>query len=166
MNLLKLLCLGVVCVGLVASPPLFAQQLKPEMTVKTKKGQVLCLAFSPDGMMLASGHGGGTLMLWSVATGKEVAMLPGHTGQVISLAFSPDRKTLASGCSDQTIKLWNVIDCKEIVTLKGHTLPVAAVAYSPDGKTLASADGEGAVLTWDGVTGKEIDVVQKKQMYQ
>src|SRR5437868_2906343 len=121
MNMLKLLCLGIVCGGLVASSQLIAQQIKPEKTLENTKGQVHCLAFSPDGMLLASGHGGGTLMLWSVATGKEVAMLAGHTGQVNSLAFSPDGKVLASGSFDQTIKLWNLTDRKEIVTLKRHT---------------------------------------------
>jgi WD40 repeat protein len=34
--------------------------------------QVLAVAFSPDGKMLASGNGDGTIKLWDVATAKQV----------------------------------------------------------------------------------------------
>ena len=33
--------------------------------------EVLCLAFSPDGTILASGSDGGGITLWDTATGKE-----------------------------------------------------------------------------------------------
>src|SRR5207302_1802278 len=54
-----------------------------------------CLAFSPDGNILATGTGGaeddgaGKLKLWHLATGKKLAQVQGHGEEVTALAFSP-----------------------------------------------------------------------------
>ena len=37
------------------------------------KGGVLSVAFSPDGKVLASGHGDGRIQLWDIKTGKSQA---------------------------------------------------------------------------------------------
>ena len=55
------------------------------------------IAFSPDGIRIASASNDGTVKLWESATGREVFTLRGHTSGVISLAFSPDGQHLATG---------------------------------------------------------------------
>ena len=45
------------------------------------KGGVLSVAFSPDGRVLASGHGDGRIRLWDAKTGKLKRMLTGHNGR-------------------------------------------------------------------------------------
>ena len=67
--------LGVACLSLVATSPLFARQ--PTLRNTLKAGQpnvVLSVAFGPDGKTLASG-GDDTVTLWDVAAGKEQATL-------------------------------------------------------------------------------------------
>jgi WD40 repeat protein len=115
---------------------------------------VHCVAYSPDGKTLASGNVDKRVRLWDVTTGKEKAILKGHTGSVISVAWSPCGKMLASGSGDQTVKLWDVVTGKEKATLKGHEWSVDSIAYSPDGKKLASASGDDSVKLWDVATGK------------
>ncbi len=75
-------------------------------------GNVLALAYSPDGQWLASGGFDGSVQLWETATGKVAATLTGHHQSIGSLAFAPDSKTLASSAADGTVKWWNVPETK------------------------------------------------------
>ena len=58
MNMLKVLYLGVVWVGLVASSALSAQEPKLRATLKGYTNSLSDVAFSPDGKTLASGEAG------------------------------------------------------------------------------------------------------------
>jgi WD40 repeat protein len=113
------------------------------------------LVFSPDGKTLAT-LGNGFLVLWDVATGKEVQRYQGHRGNCPSVSFSPDGKTLASAGMDRTIRLWEVATGKELRQCLGHDAIVASVRFSPDGKLLASAGVDRTIRLWDPATGKEL----------
>ncbi|KAG1665978.1 hypothetical protein FOA52_003203 [Chlamydomonas sp. UWO 241] len=109
----------------------------------------------PDGKTLATGSDDRTARLWDVATGKERAVLTGHSGSVTTLAFSPDGKTLATGSRDDTARLWDVATGKERAVLTGHSHGVTTLAFSPDGKTLATGSDDRTARLWDVATGKE-----------
>ena len=69
------------------------------------------VAFSPDGKLLASVDGDGTVGLWKTAAGQAsrapllAFAVPG--GGVSGVAFSPDGKLLASAGADGTVQRWN-----------------------------------------------------------
>jgi len=71
-------------------------------------GVIACLAFSPDGKVLAAGSGDSTVQLWEAATGKKLRVLTGHRGPVNKVAISSDGTTLASASDDGTILLWRL----------------------------------------------------------
>jgi WD40 repeat protein len=117
-------------------------------------GEVLSVAFRPDGRTVASTSWDRTIKLWNVTTGAERETLEGHAYSVEAVAFSPDGKTLASGSRDKTIKLWEVGSGDAPLTLRRHTDSVTNLAFSRDGRTLASAGGE--VKLCDVADGKEL----------
>lgn len=115
---------------------------------------VASLTFSPDGQIIAAGLRDNTIRLWSVASGKSLATLKGHTASVAGLVYSPDGKTLVSGSEDNTVRLWNAETGKVLRTLKGHTGGVAALAYSPNGKIIASGANDNTIRLWDAKSGE------------
>jgi WD40 repeat protein/tRNA A-37 threonylcarbamoyl transferase component Bud32 len=134
------------------------------LLLKTLKGHthwVYCVAFSPQGPLLASASGDKSIRLWDVTTGQERAVLRDHTSHVLAVAFSPDGRWLASASDDGTVKIWDPVARVALRTLVGHTAQVNCLAFSPDGKQLASASGrlnsesrDNTVTLWDPDTGE------------
>jgi WD40 repeat protein len=66
---------------------------------------VRSLAYSADGISLASGGDDNTVRLWDPVTGQELLTLRDHQERVVSVAFAPDARTLASAGADGAIYL-------------------------------------------------------------
>ncbi|KAI1176475.1 vegetative incompatibility protein HET-E-1 [Nemania sp. FL0916] len=116
------------------------------------------VAFSPNGQLLASGSGEGTIRVLAVSSGALLQFMQVDYTVVKSIAFSPDSKFIASGYNDDKIRLW-VRDTGELVrTLVGHTRPVGSVAWSPDGKLLASGSLDQTVGLWAAETGGRLQM--------
>jgi WD40 repeat protein len=121
---------------------------------------VTCLAFSPDGRVLAAGDVKDKVRLFDGLTGEPHGVLDDHHGRVTGVAFSPDGKTLVSGgYEDKTVKLWDVSARKVLRTLKGNKGPVWAVAMSPEGTLVATGGNErgnyqAEVILWDARSGE------------
>jgi WD40 repeat protein len=119
-------------------------------TARPSFTEVRDLAFSPDGTRLATvGGDDRCVRLWDVATGRERAVLHGHTHLVFSVAYAPAGDVIASGGIDGTIMLWDTATGRERGTLRGHSVQVSALTFSPDGRSLASVDAGSAIRLWE-----------------
>ena len=119
----------------------------------THTSAVECLAFSPDGNILASVDDAGTLLLWHRSTGAQKVLTRGLKW-VSNLVFSPDGKTIASGSSG-TIRFWDTITGEEKDALTGFPGRINNLSFSPDGKTIVSVTwGDGEVCISNIITGK------------
>jgi WD40 repeat protein len=70
-------------------------------------GPVNCVAFTADGGLLASGGVDGTVRIWNVEDGVEVACLEGHGKPVTAVAFGQDGGLIFSGGDDGTLRRWH-----------------------------------------------------------
>ena len=131
--------------------------------------RVEVVAFSSDGLTLASGSNG-IIKLWNLASGKEVQIFTvrrhslrdflNASSTVNYLAFSPDRQTLVSGEWEQTVTLWSLTSGKEIQTFTKHIVHHSSVndyamAFSPNGLMLARYSFFSGIKLWNVTNGGE-----------
>jgi WD40 repeat protein len=117
-------------------------------TLEWDTGAVRCLAFSPDGRLVAAAGLGELVRIWDTRSWEQLHELPDLTGCIHSVAFhSKDSRVLAWTSSAGTFKLWDSAT-KEVRTFHGHTGAVECVAFSPDGDWIASASRDGTVKIW------------------
>lgn len=125
---------------------------------------VEALAFSPDGVTLASGSLR-EVVLWNVATGQRRASVDGFAHRVVSLDFSPDGKLLATAGGaptvDGEVKLLDVGRGKIVRELKSpHSDTVYGVRFSPDGNMLATCGADQAIRIFQVGDGKLLKTLE------
>eukprot|EP01137_Pigoraptor_chileana_P025186 Opistho-2@94276 len=89
------------------------------VTLGGHSGEVLSVAYSPDGQTVATGSGDCTARVWDAATGQCKLTLSGHSDAVASVAFSPDGRTIATGSDDKTARVWDAATGQCKLTLMG-----------------------------------------------
>ncbi len=126
------------------------------------------IAWSPEGLRLASAGDGSKVYVWDATTGQTITIYEGHSGllpNVFALAWSPDGKRIASACSsigfDKTIHIWDATTGQKILHYDSHygLLPnfsILALAWSPDGTRIASTCGDKTIRIWNATNGNRI----------
>ena len=100
------------------------------------------LAFTKDGMLLASGSMDGTVKMWRLAeTGAtEIVTFKGHFEEATDVSFAPDGRTLASMARHSEIRFWHVPTLRELMTLETSDA-ASNIQFSPDGAALVLTSG-------------------------
>jgi WD40 repeat protein len=138
----------------------------PRAVLDTLVPDLRALAFSPNGLLLASAGGDESpgseeITLWVVATGERRLTFPKHPGTVTAMAFSPDSSSLAVGEEEGRIRILDASTGAEKVAFNGRRDRVVCLSYSFDGKALISVvegDPDAEVRRWDVKTGESRDL--------
>src|SRR2546421_11700813 len=129
---------------------------------------IYSLAWSPEGLRLASAGVGTAVRVWDAATGQDISIYTGHSGllpDVWALAWCPDGKRIASACSaaslDKTVHVWNAKTGSGILRYNSSyglmpNFSVLSLAWSPQGDRIASTCGDKTIRLWNATTGKPI----------
>lgn len=117
----------------------------------TPAAGVQSLAVSPDGATLATGHGGGSLQLWSAGTRAPGQRVTVGGRALAGVCFSPDGRLLAVASEDGASRLFDVAapgvprpfvppaGPAGLASVGGYQLGgPGAAAFSPDGRWWAA----------------------------
>ena len=122
-----------------------------EVMIQPPKG-ANCVAFSPDGGLLAVGSGS-VIQIVDKADGRTIRVLLGHTGIVRVVAFSADGTFLATAADDETIRIWDLVTGDTRMSLQTRAGSVRDATFSPDSTLLAASSYGNAVQIWNLDTG-------------
>src|SRR5438045_9132256 len=112
--------------------------------IETGHPTVTALAFSPDGMTLATAGKDHAILLWELGGGADPERLSGAAGGVQTLAFGPDGATLASAGTPETVVLWDLASRQGSRTLTPEVparVPVCALGWLHGGNFVAPGTG-------------------------
>jgi WD40 repeat protein len=120
------------------------------------RGEVYCVAFSPDGRTLASASQDRTVRLWDVVTRRTRTILVGHGDEVNWVAWSPDGRTVATASDDHSIRVWDASDGRALGEVGRHDRAAVGVLFTPDGRSLISGGRDKLIKRWDFAARREI----------
>ena len=134
-------------------------------------GDVRCVAYSPDGYILASGDTDDNIHLWDpFVFSKESPVFLKHSASVNCIAFSPDGEWLAAGSDDGVLRLWKLGPTKErwdwvkeqAINITEHWLWIIPKFHRNDIRSVAFNHHEGRDLLACGTSGGKVYVWEYK----
>jgi len=117
-------------------------------TLSGYTGNVLSIAVSPNGKIMATGMTKEKIILWDVSNWKIIATLAGKDGDSALLAFSHNGNILASGGQRNDVTLWDTASWTMITQIK-TAQPASSFSFSLDDSLLAVATEVEKLLLWN-----------------
>jgi WD40 repeat protein len=132
---------------------------KPERILRGQHGAVTSLSFSHEGNSLLTGSRDATGRIWSLDSGRMLA-LSGHRDGLTSARFSPDDRLVATASLDHDVRVWNARTGKLVPpVLRAHFGAVRDARFSDDGRWIVSA-GPGSAGLWEVRTHRLIALLR------
>jgi WD40 repeat protein len=120
------------------------------------------IAFSPNGVWLATLQSDRSITFWQTDTGVRSAHLS-YPEPIHTIEFSPNGQFLLAASNDRTAQLWqlNFDQTQSAPSLKldkAHTLthsqPVYQAIFDATGQRIATTSTDGIARLWDAATGQ------------
>lgn len=122
------------------------------------------VAYSPDGKRIATAAADGTVLVFDMNVGNEIAVqdrLPAlkiedHADWVNSVAWSADGSKLVTSSRDKTCKVFDAKSGTLLITFSGHQAATNTAIFTADGKQVISGGDDKRVRIWNIKDGKQV----------
>jgi WD40 repeat protein len=119
------------------------------------------LDWSRDGGLMVTGGENSSVIVWDVPSGRQAAVLQGHTNTIGAIDLSADDTHIASGSDDGTVRIWDVASRRSLHVLDGGVEGrIASTRFFPDGRSLVAGADDGSIHVWDVATGRLVREAQ------
>jgi WD40 repeat protein len=106
-----------------------------------RTGGVRSIDVSPDGLILLTANGDGTIRLLDWNSGRLISSSRGHEGVVCKAVFSPDGRNVVSCSWDRRILYWDIRGGLSVIGMCPQGAAVRDIMFSPDGRSIYSVCG-------------------------
>ncbi|GLC52693.1 hypothetical protein PLESTB_000658000 [Pleodorina starrii] len=151
-------------VGCARLGQLLVWEWRSESYVLKQQGHhhdIATCAFSPDGVLIATGADDCKVKLFQQSTGFCFVTFSDHTAPVTALAFLPSGAALLSASLDGTVRAWDLVRYRNFRTLTSPTpAQYGSVAVDPGGEVVVAGTLDTfQVCVWSLKTGRLLDVL-------
>jgi tetratricopeptide (TPR) repeat protein len=114
-------------------------------------------ALSAKGTRLGIATSDGTIRIWDVAAGAQVASTSLSNATIVAFAISPDGQKCAVLSSDKPLRIWGIAAGKPVLeevpeSIESKSVSSASIRFSSDSKKISiygeDEDGEGSLQIW------------------
>ena len=134
-------------------------------TVTEHSQTVWNVAWSPNGLVLASCGGDQTICLWSIDNEGQwklkAKLVDAHERTIRRVAWSPDGRFILAASFDATTSVWENQEggFAPIAALEGHENEVKAAAFDSSGAYVATCSRDKSVWIWEMAEDAEFECV-------
>ncbi|CAH0482217.1 unnamed protein product [Peronospora belbahrii] len=128
-----------------------ASLIASDPPVESHTAFVSCVAFNPQGSLVATGSHDENVRLWDVRSARTVAVIGAHQEPVVSVEFHPtDGSLLVTAGYDGLVRVWDVASrqcMRSIIT--EPAAPVGSARFTPNGRYVLSSTLDSTLRLWD-----------------
>ena len=139
-----------------------AQIIRCCMSISALQKQITSIVVSSDNKTFVSIGKDNRIKLWNINTGKNIAVLKGHSGIVNSIAIDTRGRFLVSAGRDEKIRLWNLKTQKIIKTFGGYfskQKETVSLFLNPDNKSILTFNTDNTMQVWDTNRNKIVKTI-------
>lgn len=107
------------------------QKTNPVAAWEVSAMKINCIAFSPDGQLLAVGGEDGSLTIMDYIGERVIDVFRSYYGGITCVTWSPDGRYVLTGSQDDLVSIWSLADHALVARCQGHHSWVTDVKFDP-----------------------------------